>query len=191
MQHDLAPIALPRRLGSALGSDAGFTLIEVLVGTVVIAVTVAATAGLFGTAINIIRRTGLLASQGSVIDADISRIGELSVNYNACTTPTGSFAACPGQAVGTSYYYFPSTSANATAFFSACNSTTASSHITANFIAAINNLPQPGSGVTRQTAQREDGSNSGNHVVVIRWQTATQNPIRVLKTLPVLSAWCN
>ncbi|EDY39704.1 hypothetical protein CPCC7001_2585 [Cyanobium sp. PCC 7001] len=159
-------------------------------GTVIIAVAVAATFTVFSTAIRGIRLTGDQASQSSAIEADVSRIGNISVSYNACTNSAGSFAACPGQAQGNSFYYFPGTVANVQAFYDACNATAAGSHITANFITAVNNLAQPGAGVTRLTAVRENSVDPQNHVVVVSWQTPTANPARVIKVTPVVSSWC-
>lgn len=181
-----------RRWAALIGS--GFTLVEALVAVVVITVAVAGTAGLFNVAMNAIRRTGDKASQGSAIEADISRIGELAVLFNACTVATGSFDSCPGQAVGNSFYYFPEDQAEAGDFYDACNSASPSGHITNAFIERLNNrglLPNPGSGVTRLDAAREDGSDSSNHVVVVRWRTAELNPARVFKITPVVSSWCN
>lgn len=175
-------------------SALGFTLVEALVAVVVITVGVAGTAGLFNVAMDAIRRTGEKASQGSGIESDISRIGELSVLYNACTVSTGSFDNCPDQAVGNSFYYFPEDLANAGAFYAACNSVVPETHLTNTFIERLNNrslLPDPGSGVTRLDAVREDGSDPSNHVVVVRWETAELNPARVLKITPVVSSWCN
>lgn len=172
----------------------GFTLVEALVAVVVITVAVAGTAGLFNVAMNAIRRTGDKAAQGSAVEADISRIGELAVLFNACTVATGSFDACPGQAVGNSFYYFPEDPADAGDFYNACNSASPSGHITDAFIQRLNNrslLPDPGSGVTRLDAEREDDSDPSNHVVVVRWRTAELNPARVFKVTPVVSSWCN
>jgi prepilin-type N-terminal cleavage/methylation domain-containing protein len=168
----------------------GFSLVEVLIGMVVIAISVAGTTGLFNVAMTSIRQTGEKAGQGSAVEADVARIGELAVSYNACTNPTGSFDACPGQDVANSFYYFPDDLNDRGAFFDACKST-AGSHITDAFIAAINQLPPPGSGVTRLPAEREPNAAGDNHVVVVRWQAAELNFSRVIKTTPVLSSWCN
>lgn len=181
------------RIGAAQ-SSLGFTLVEALVAMVVITVAVAGTAGLFNVAMDAIRRTGEKASQGSGIESDISRIGELSVLFNACTVPTGSFDNCPDQAVGNSFYYFPEDLANAGAFYAACNSLAPETHLTNAFIERLNNkslLPDPGSGVTRLDAVRDDVSDPSNHVVIVSWQTANLNPARVLKITPVASSWCN
>jgi type II secretory pathway pseudopilin PulG len=182
-----APFPVTRR--SSLASS-GFTLVEALVGTVIIAVAVSATFAVFSTAIRGIRLTEDQASQSSLIEADVSRIGNLSVSYNACTNSAGSLAACAGQAQGNSFYYFPGNTANVPAFYNACNATAAGSHITANFITAINGLAQPGPGVTRLAAARENGADPQNHVVVVQWQTPTANPARVIKITPVVSSWC-
>ena len=172
-------------------TSSGISLVEVLVALVVLAVSVAGTSGMFSNAITSIFRTGDYASQASVIEADIARVQSIAVNYNACTVPSGSIDNCPGQALGNSFYYFPGSSGDIPAFFAACNAPSPSDHITNNFIAAVNALPQPGSSVTRETVVRAAGTPANDHAVVVRWSTSTLNNARVLKVAPVVSSWCN
>lgn len=179
----------------------GFSLVEALVASVILAVAVVATMGAFNFVVSSIRGTGTTAARNAVIDNDISEIKRLSQLYSACTSAQGSIPSgevCPsagGEAsypAGNSYYYFPSSDANIDAFFAACNSTSEGSHIVANFISAIGSISLPsGSGVQR-SAVREDGSDADNHVVKITYtSTADLNFSRVVKVVPVLSSWCN
>lgn len=190
MIYVASPLALklaPPRVSSGCQ---GFSLVEALIASVVIAIAVAATVGGFSAAINFIGRTGNSASQASVVEADIAQIGDLSVRYSACTDSLGSLDPCPGQAEGNSFYYFPENSANSQDFYDACNSASPDSHITKNFIDAINTPTSLGAGVARLTAVREDPTDSENHIVVVSWSTAAMNPYRVIKIAPVVSSWC-
>jgi prepilin-type N-terminal cleavage/methylation domain-containing protein len=178
------------RATSSRRASKGFTLIEVLIGSIVFALAVAATFALFNLALGAIRKTEAQSTANAAIDADVSAIKQLAEQYNACTVGSGSFVACTGQALGNSWYYYPQNSTNETAFRTACASGTASIHITNNLINAINSRSQPTGGVTRETAVRESGSDPKNHLILVRYVLASRNIDRLVKILPVVSAWC-
>jgi type II secretory pathway pseudopilin PulG len=188
----MQPLPLNYKYPATPSSSAskGFTLIEVLVGGIIFALAVAATFALFNLALSAIRKTENQSTANAAIDADVSKIKQLAEQYNACTEETGSLAACPGQVLGDSWYYYPSGSDGA--FRDACAGV-GGVHITDALISAINNpvtIPQPAGGVVRLAAEREDSSDPKNHLILIRYVQSSRNIDRVVKILPVVSAWC-
>jgi len=187
----------------------GFTLLEVLVSSVVILVATIGSIAAFNVITQSIRGTGLRADQSRRIDAQIAEISLFSEIYTACVNPLGAIPAdltsadtacgsgsiADGVEIGNSYYYFPATPANGDLFYAACRSNSAATNITANFVAAINNnanLPQPGGGVTRSPGAKVDPTDSSSHVVEVEW-VETGNPARILRSIrvtPLVSSWC-
>jgi prepilin-type N-terminal cleavage/methylation domain-containing protein len=186
---------------SLTAAQAGFSLVEALMAMVVLAVALAGSSVALRGITSLLGRSGQLNASSLAIDNDISEIKRLASLYTACVVPTGSLptgasAGCgqgltPNQAA----YFFPVdpgvNEANITAFFAACNSTSASSHITQGFITAIGQLPPVGAGVSRTSVAREAASDPKNHNVIVRYAAADGSIQRVIKVVPVLSAWCN
>lgn len=186
---------------SLTAAQAGFSLVEALVAMVVLAVALAGSSVALRGITGLLGRSGQLNASSLAIDNDISEIKRLASLYTACVVPTGSLptgasAGCgrgltPNQAA----YFFPVdpgvNEANITAFFAACNSTSASGHITQGFITAIGQLPPVGAGVSRTSVAREAASDPKNHNVIVRYAAADGSIQRVIKVVPVLSAWCN
>lgn len=186
---------------SLTAARAGFSLVEALVAMVVLAVALAGSTVALRGITNLLGRSGQLSATNLAIDNDISEIKRLASLYSACLVSTGSIpsgasAGCnrslaPNQAA----YFFPVdpgvNEANITAFFAACNSTNASSHITQGFITAIGQLPPVGAGVSRSSVAREAPSDPKNHNVIVRYAAADGSIQRVIKVVPVLSGWCN
>lgn len=182
----------------------GFTLVELLVSSVVLIVAVVGSIAAFNLIIQSARGTGIRADQSRRIDDDIAAITEISELYTSCVNPRGSVpaSACTGTdvQVGNSFYYFPdpddaSFAANQAAFFDACRTNTDSNHITAGFISAINNptvVPLPGGDVTRGSAVRVAPGVGDNHLVQIIWSDPTRNnrELRSIRTYPIVSSWC-
>ncbi len=192
----------------------GFTLLEVLVSSIVIIVATIGSIAAFNLITQSVRGTGLRADQSRRIDAQIAEISRISEIYTACRVPQGEVpatpvtvaTACAGAvgtgptaigAVGDSFYFFPdpANAGNVNAFFTACRSTTASTHITGNFVARINNnalFPQPGGGVTRNAATRVEPGIADNHVVEVTWSDASVPPrvLRIFRISPLVTAWC-
>lgn len=182
----------------------GFTLVEVLVSVIVISIAAVGSIVAFNVTTQSVRGTGLRADQSRRIDAQIAEISRLSEVYTSCGTPAGAVppapiipvTACAGSttdvAVGNSFYYFPDPAsvADVNAFFTACRSAAEGTHITANFRTAINGLPQPGGGVTRQAATRLNGADASNHIVVVTWRDPANRDLRTIRVTPLVSAWC-
>jgi type II secretory pathway pseudopilin PulG len=200
------PPASRRQRGATTGfsltpASAGFSLTEALVAAVVLGIALVGSSGALRGITDLLGRSAEVNAMNLAIDNDISEIKRLASLYTACLVSTGSIpagadAGCgkgltPDQAA----YYFPvdpgSNEANITAFFAACNATSASSHITQGFITAINGLPAVGAGVSRGSVEREAPGDAKNHNVIVRY-TAPNSPMqRMIKVAPVVSAWCN
>lgn len=175
----------------------GFSLVEVLVGLLIFSLVVAASFAAYSLATGSTLRTGRLGNANAAIDSDIAKIKKLSEDYSACVDPLGSVLPdCRDSTnaiipAGNSWYYQPGTSAGFQSFYTACNASSESAHITKNLITNINGYARDiGSGVTRSLAQREAPADASNHIIVISYQAADFNLNRTIKITPVLSSWC-
>jgi hypothetical protein len=181
-------------------ATAGFSLTEALVAAVVLGIALVGSSGALRSIANLLERSGEINAMNLAIDNDISEIKRLASLYTACQVPSGAMlaegAVCgPGITPDQAAYYFPVdpglNEANITAFFTACNATSAGSHLTQGFITAIGQLPAVGAGVSRSSVAREAPADPANHNVIVRY-TAPNNPMqRMIKVAPVVSAWCN
>ena len=175
-------------------NEYAFSLAEVLVAVVILAVATVSSLAAFNVATKSIYGTALRSNANAAIDSDIARIKQMAEAYNACADPKGSLGSCPGQTLGTSFYYSPTTSANYNTFFTACKSTSDSTHITNNLIVEINKLSQivlNNNNVERSPATRESSGVPSSHLIrIIYTGTSSTNIERIAKILPVLSAWC-
>jgi hypothetical protein len=189
-------------------ASAGFSIVEALVAVLVLAVALAGSSVAMRGITGLLGRSGQLNASSLAVDNDISEIKRLASLYTAClltadmpipmgSIPTGASAGCglgftPDQAA----YFFPvvpgTNEANITAFFNACKAGSAASHITQGFITAISDLPSDlGAGVSRSRVAREDATDPKNHNVIVRYAAADGSMQRVIKVVPVLSAWCD
>lgn len=174
-------------------SFAGFSIVEGLIASVVVIVAVLGTAAAFNLITSSIAGTSSKNAVATAIDKDISMIKDLSSRYTSCVVPSGSVPANGACDVSNnlSAYYFPQSTLETekNKFFAACRSSTASSHITAGFVTAINALPKLESGVIRKPAVREDGADPKNHSIIVEYQV-NGSTVRLVKVSPVVSSWC-
>lgn len=178
----------------------GFTLIEILVATVVIAVAAIGTATTLMSTNRISLDSASRSQVESAIDEDVANIREAAYNYTYCSgayTITG--ATCNSVGPGQEDYYFPDSVAQptwATDFADDCNDGTLSNAL----ISAINggssslNLSSAASGlgITRSTAVLDStaGSNGEkSHDIRITYNYDGAVARRVLIT-PTAAAWC-
>lgn len=190
------------RLGYSFGSEkifipkpntAGFSIVEGLIASVIVVVAALGTAGAFNLIMSSIKGTSEKNAAATAIDKDVSMIKDLSARYTSCVNPSGSIPADGDCDVSSNFsaYYFPKSTLDSekNKFFAACRSATASSHITAGFVTAINGLPKLDSGVVRKPAVRENGSDPKNHNVIVEYQV-NGSTVRMVKVAPVVSSWC-
>lgn len=173
--------------------DAGFSIVEGLIASVILIIAVMGTAAAFNLITSSISGTSNKNAINIAIDKDVSSIKRLSIDYTSCVNPVGSVPAEGACDVSNNYsaYYFPMSAlpSEQDKFFAACRSETASSHITAGFINAIDALPSVGAGVVRQPAIREDGNDPQNHNINVEYKS-NGSSIRLIKVSPVVSSWC-
>jgi prepilin-type N-terminal cleavage/methylation domain-containing protein len=188
-----------RSAGSVLRrrvDQAGFTLIEVVVGVVLLAVVAAGSAVLISVSNSMLTTSTSQSNTQAAIDSDISRARKLAEDYTccpgSCTANAATIAAArtSGKCIGNandSTYYFPQQTADVATFTSAC----ASGTLTTNLITAIEALGNV-SGVTRTMAV-DDSSDPTTHRLRITYSgTNLRNSsiIRVVKLVPTAAAWC-
>lgn len=176
-------------------NDAGFSVIEGIIASVIVVVAVMGTAAAFNLITSSISGTSKKNAANIAIDKDISLVKKLSIDYTSCVNPVGSVPAGGAACDVTnnfSNYYFPKSAlaSDHNLFFAACRSNSPGSHITAGFKAAIDAIPADlGAGVVREPAIREDGADPQNHNIIVEYKSSG-SLARVIKVSPVVSAWC-
>ncbi|MCP9804637.1 hypothetical protein KBY75_13795 [Cyanobium sp. T1G-Tous] len=175
--------------------DAGFSVVEGIIASVILIVAVMGTVAAFNLITSSISGTSKKNAANIAIDKDISLIKKLSVEYTSCVNPVGSVpgagAACD-VTNNFSNYYFPKSAlvSDQNQFFAACRSTNPGSHITAGFKTAIDAISADlGAGIVRQPAIREDGADPQNHNIIVEYKISGSS-VRLIKVSPVVSSWC-
>lgn len=173
--------------------DSGFSVLEGIIASIILIVSVLGTAAAFNLIMSSISGTANKNAINSAIDKNISSIKKLSVDYTSCVNPTGSVPSEGACDVSSNFsaYYFPMSSlaSEQDKFFDACQSVDAANHITAGFKNAIDALPVVGAGVYRQSAYRENGADPRNHNIIVKYNT-NGSTVRLIKVSPVVSSWC-
>lgn len=179
--------------------EAGFTLMEILVGVTLLALVSAGTAILITVANRDLTVSTSQASTQAAIDSDISRARKLAEDYTccpgSCTTNVSTIntARSNGRCVGNvndSTYYFPQQNTSqfpdVDTFVNAC----ANGTLTANLITAMQQLGTLNN-VTRSVAV-DDSSDPTSHRIRITYSGSgnSQGISRVVKLVPTVAAWC-
>lgn len=190
----MTPVLLKRIRARPVG-EAGFTLMEILVGVVLLALVSTGTASLISLANSNLSSSTSQNSSQAAIDSDISRARKLAEDYTccpgSCTADPGTITTaktagrCAGN-VNDSTYYFPQQSNDITAFTSACSTGT----LTTNLITAIQSLGGL-SGVTR-TVTNDDSADLTAHRIRITYSGSGRSAgiNRVVKIVPTVAGWC-
>lgn len=171
-------------------SEAGFSLVEVIVGGAVIAIALAGIA----TLPMVIGRNTVSSQtqfqQHSGIDADIAEMKRLAHVYTYCLdtgTNTGSTTttSCNGVNPGNQDFYFPPASnpSQITAFSTACTG----GSLTSSLRTAMTGAASPGGGVTRTVS---DDDASRHRVRITYTSTSGGTTLRVVTLVPTVAAWC-
>lgn len=173
--------------------DAGFSIVEGVIASVILIIAVMGTAAAFNLITSSINGTSNKINKNSAIDKDVAAIKRLPINYTSCVNPAGSVPASGACDVTSKFssYYFPMSSqaSEHNKFLEACRSPNPSTHITTAFKTAIDALPSVGAEVVRQSAIRENGSDPENHNIIVEYKSNGLS-IRLIKTSPVVSSWC-
>lgn len=173
----------------------GFTLVEILIGVVMLALVASGSAMLITVANRMLGTSTSQNNAQAAIDSDISRVRKLAEDYTCCpgsctsnaatiTTARGS-GRCLGNA-NDSTYYFPQLAADIPAFTTACEAGT----LTANLILAIQSIASLPD-VTRTVMVDDNSDLSSHRIRLIYSGTAANTGIaRVVKLVPTVAAWC-
>jgi len=178
-----------------LAGEAGFTLVEVLVGVVLLALVASGSAVLIMEANRMLGTSTSQNSAQAAIDSDLARARKLAEDYTCCPgscTATASVISaarssgkCDGG-VNDSTYYFPQQSTDVPTFLDACSNGT----LITNLVTAIQ-AQGVISGITRTVAV-DDASDPIAHRLRITY-TGTGGAAginRVVKLVPTTAAWC-
>lgn len=187
---------------SAEFSKAGFTLVEIIVAAVLLAIVSGGTALTLMSANRSSVRSELLTRASAAIDTNVAAILERSERFTCCsgvcTSNPATIAAAGSKCTGTfgdANYYFPSIApadvADLTNFLTRCKPTTTTNGLVGPLITEINadtslNLTTP-PGITR-TIQVDDTADLGNHRLRITYAGNGLN--RVVKIVPNVAVWC-
>lgn len=166
----------------------GFTIVETLVATVLIAIVTSMAAAVMSISNRSTVKSTTLSGAMAAIDNDISLVKTLAERYTCCsgtcttdaTVIDAATTKCEGS-VGDSTYYFPKAgnTTEITNFQNACTS-----GLTTNLVSAINALSQP-SGVTRTAVDDDDAT---ARRVMLTYSGTNIN--RVVKIVPTVANWC-
>ena len=165
-------------------SQAGFTILEVVVAATVLAVACSAGAVLSGVSTRALSSGNRQSLQQSQIDADLAAIRDLAETYTWCSG-AGAFSSCTTgvQARSENYYFPPDTSPAAISAFETACSDTGSDSLNAPLVAVINARPVP-PGVSRSVASDDIAT----HRLRISYTGTAVN--RVVLLVPTVAAWC-
>jgi type II secretory pathway pseudopilin PulG len=164
--------------------EAGFTILEVVVAAMVIALASSAGAVLSGVSTRSLSSSNSQSLQQSRIEADLAGIRELAETYTWCSG-SGTFSSCvTGVTARSENYYFPPAASTAaiSAFETACSDTGSDSLNTA-LVAAIDARPAP-QGVSRSVVSDDIAT----HRLRITYSGSAVN--RVVLLVPTVAAWC-
>ncbi len=182
-------------------SSAGFTLVELLVGAVLLTIGLSMAASLATISNRSMIRSAQLGNQESLIDSDIAAIRNLAEIYTWCpgsgTTSAAAVSAagasCASTTPRTEAYYFPNNpvppntfAARVIAFENACdpnNNTPTIDELNIALVAAINARAQP-PGISRTVANDDIAAHR------LRITYAGTNVNRVVVLTPTVAAWC-
>lgn len=186
--------------------ESGFTLVEILVGTVLLSIIAAGVAAIMAGGNTTSRQAGLQTQLDALIDQDLANIQSLNERYTccpgSCTADAGTISAgvaagnCSVNTPGNENYYSPnqvdtsptSPTTATTAFRTACTNRT----VTTNFISQMPTLPSSPAGTTLTRTTPQQIGSSGH---LLQWtytgsiggNTAVT---RVVNLTPIVAAWC-
>jgi hypothetical protein len=204
-RHIRLPLPSRLRFTGAAGhpSDAGVTLVEILVGVVVLATALAMAAVMNGVAGSGLTRSTLFNDRDAAVDADIAEIRELASRYTWCSgqglfsPPDPRPATCPSRDLGDERYYSPAvlqseaTVADGNPSMRAFQNACADASLNNALITAINARPLP-EGLNRVVGQEAvDGIPTNRLLVRYGTQAGDSTPIyRTAVISPTVAAWC-
>lgn len=175
------------------GRSSGFSLAEVLIGTVILAFAVAMAAAMHGVASYGLLGSTTINDRDALVDGDVAEIRALAERLSWCSG-TGALQAtapCQDSNPGSRDYYAPAASmddeANMNQFEAACTNGT----LNTTLLAAINARPAlPG---INRAAQNAEGIGTTTNGILIRYTSPddNENPVsRSVVITPTVAAWC-
>jgi prepilin-type N-terminal cleavage/methylation domain-containing protein len=170
----------------ALDSEAGFSLVEVMVASVIMVLATTVAVSLFNyTSLNA-RRTEAKQDEQSAISEDIAAVIRLNEQYR-CTGPAtcGSMNDYPNE----DEYI----TANAADIQGICDGAGNGSGFGSLLAAEVNALALPAQAtnlnITRTAAEASE-QRAPEHLYTVTWQNSDGNQIRQLTLLPTIASWC-
>lgn len=194
------PAVIAARSPSFRGRARGFSMTEVLIGSVLLLISGAAMASVFRSSLAALRFSGEEDAISAAISADLAAIEKVNTYY-AC--PTGSCAV--GNLSGpppNKFQYAPSSTSvtAATAFRALCSNESA--QLVDALVAYLQPtttipVPYPGSGgslsisrsVRRDPANANANANLDRNRYIVEW-VPSRGPTRQILLTPTVAAWC-
>lgn len=184
--------------------EAGFSLVEILVGVVTLAVALGMAGVMNGVATRGLRNSTVLNDRAAAVEADIAQIRSMAERYTWCSGApafeAADVASCRDKNPSEESYYSPSVSideamanpgsgnTSMARFGQACNVTRT---LTNSLIDAIRARPEP-DGVSR-TVSPITVNGVRTHRIDLAYATPAGDPnpvIRRLMIVPTVAAWC-
>lgn len=173
----------------------GFSLVELLVAAVILALSVAGTAAGFNLITSSLGKSAGYNETQLSIDSDISKIKQMARLYTPCSNPLGAvpekFPYCGFESTGdiASAYYFPVDPDDIDAFSQACKAAEGSGHFADKLIDEIKKLDGLPESITREVSRQKPGEPL-DHSIEIIYNSPQLVYERKLVIAPVASAWC-
>jgi Tfp pilus assembly protein PilV len=184
-------------------NSAGFSLVEILVGVVTLAVALGMAGAMNGVATRGLRNSTALNDRSAAVEADIAQIRTMAERYTWCSggpaLEPSNVATCRSQDPADESYYSPAVSIDEAMASSSTGNTSmrrfqeacAFGTLTNGLITAIQARPQP-DGVTR-TVTPVTVDQLRTHRIDIIYSTSAKDPnpvSRRLMIVPTVAAWC-
>ena len=176
-------------------SQAGFSLVELMISSVLIVLSAVGSAGLFMLSNRQSQGSRIAQESQAAINSDMAAV--LSANDRfSCASSSGASATCeikgflPNQ---NQYFPFPCSNAEDCDFWSLCVST-GDPRLASEVAAAINALPGSADfarlALTRNAVPEPISNSEPNFRYTVTWSDANGVQLRQLTLVPTAAAWC-
>lgn len=175
----------------------GFTLVELLVGSILLLIAGSGAALIVSSSANPLQTSRRIDRLEALIDDDIAAVREISSRFSCCSGACGlSTTGCLAAAAGDDRFYFPlATDASPPAFLEGTNGLCNNGGVGNAFVTTITASAAPSAaftaaGLSRAVA-RADASDGRNHLVRLTYTApANTGAGRVVYVLPPAASWC-
>lgn len=185
------PISRRARRPGGLSAN-GFTLVEALVASAILAVVASSTAIAWVSANRMQLQGSNRTRIDTLIDADINKLKQAADNYTYCSgSYTWSGATCNGVGPQNERYYFPAATdaitIDAVDFATACDDGTMTDSLRTAMDGIALSSEASALGISRSTVTLADAN---SHRLQVDYSAPSLNNPRRIQIIPIAAAWC-